>query len=362
MSLIADLLSKIKHRKQEGGIPPTLERVILDAKKEKNVKKQIIILGGSALFMVFVGLGIVYYTNVVVEPSLMSGKVKANIQPALQPQIIEPKQSEASPVSVDKVVENKAGNSVENPTGKTEEKTYQKTAKADPSRPIQREGGSDLIGKKAYLNSQNMTKKDEETAKKPRDSAVSQKTEKDGFLYTAKNYEADKNYQQALNYYKKALEIDKRNYVIINNIAGLLINMGLYEEAIKYSHDVLNINKNYVPSIVNIGISYVQSGSHDKGKAYLLKALSLEPSNKNVLLNLALLYEKDKDYDEANKLYSSLYKMEDLRGYLGIARIAEGTNRPDDAKKVYREILALNNVDAKTKKNISERLSSLGNK
>jgi tetratricopeptide (TPR) repeat protein len=357
MSLLADLLSKVKHGKREGGIPPTLEKVILDEKKKRNVKKQIIILAGLALFMVLAGLGVVYYTNVVMEPSFKSRSVRTNIQPALQPQKIESKQ----PETAGRIDEKQVGSSIETLTGKVEKKTYKKPAMADPVKPLQREAAAPS-GKSEYLHAQAMVKHKEETSKISSELTISKKAERDGFLYTAKNYEAEKDYQQALDYYKKALEIDFRNYAIMNNISSIFIKTGSYEEAIKYSQDVLNINKNYVPSIVNIGISFVQTGNNDKGKAYLLKAVSLEPSNKIVLLNLALLYEKDKEYEEAHKLYSRLYQMEDLRGYMGIARIAENTDRIHDAKRVYREILTLKNVDAKTKKIVSERLSNLENR
>jgi Tfp pilus assembly protein PilF len=335
MSLLANLLSKVKHQQHEGSIPPTLERVISDAKKKRIVKKQIIVMGSLALIMVFIGLGAVYYINVLTGPSLAPGLARTNIQPPLQPQKIEPNKLEPSRTSVDK------------------------TVKTDPVPIGQKENEVSSSGEKKYIPSRTIVKSENNASKLSKESTALRKTERDGFLYTAKNYEAGNDYHHALNFYRKALEIDHRNYVIMNNISSLLINMGLYEEAIKYSRDALSINKNYAPSLVNIGISFVQLGNLGEGKTYFLKARALEPSNKNVLLNLAVLYEKNKDYDEANRMYSKLYQMEDIQGYLGIARIAESTNRPDDAKRAYREILVLNNVDSQTKRIVSERLSTL---
>ncbi|MCX5810974.1 MAG: tetratricopeptide repeat protein [Proteobacteria bacterium] len=359
MSLLADLLSKVKYQKHEGGIPPTLKRVISDSKKKRVVKKQIVIMGSLALIMVFIGLGVVYYINVLTVPSLAPRMARTNIQDPLQPQKIELNKLDPHLTSVDKIIDKQVEKPEASHTGRAETTVPQKTVKAYPVPLRQKESEGSFSSEKKYLSSRTIAKSEDDATKLSKELTALRKAERDGFLYTAKNYEAGRDYHHALNYYKKALEIDQRNYVIMNNIASLLINMGLYEEAIKYSKNVLSINKNYAPSLVNIGISFVQLGNTSEGKIYLLQAGSLEPSNNNVLLNLALLYEKNKDYDEANKMYSKLYQMEDIQGYLGIARIAEGTSRPDDAKKVYREIMALNNVDSKIKKIVSERLLTL---
>jgi len=362
MSLLADLLSKVKYQKHEGGIPPTLERVISDSKKKRVVKKQIFIMGGVALIIVFVGLGFVYYINMLTAPSPLPVAARTNIKPPLQPREIDTKRPEPTHGSADKIIDSQAVKPESGQSVKAETDVSKKMPKTNSDPLVQKENTQSFSSEKKYSSPRSSARSGGETAKLSQESAPSRKADRDGFLYTAKNYEATRDYYHALNYYKKALEIDRRNYVIMNNISSILINMGLYEEAIKYSKDVLNINRNYAPALVNLGISFVQLGNMSEGKAYLLKAGYLEPSNKNVLLNLALLYEKNKDYDEASKMYSKLYQMDDIQGYLGIARVAEGTSRPDDAKKAYREILALNNVDSKTKKIVSDRLSALEGK
>jgi Tfp pilus assembly protein PilF len=193
----------------------------------------------------------------------------------------------------------------------------------------------------------------------PKDLPEQSRAKRDEFLYAARDYEADKNYDQAMHYYKKALELDRRNYMVMSNISGILINLGLYEEATKYSRDALGIRKDYVPSLVNLGISLVQSGKIAEGRDYLLKARSLDASNRNANLNLALLYEKIADYGQAQKLYLMLCETEDAQGCLGIGRVMENTGERDEAQKAYRRILALGNADSKAKKLASERLSFL---
>jgi len=67
-------------------------------------------------------------------------------------------------------------------------------------------------------------------------------------------------YQGALAGYKKALEIDKNNYVVMNNIAFIYLALGIIEESVNYSQQALGVNKDYVPALINLGIASAKSG------------------------------------------------------------------------------------------------------
>jgi tetratricopeptide (TPR) repeat protein len=176
------------------------------------------------------------------------------------------------------------------------------------------------------------------------------------YLYTARTYESKKDYHQALLNYKKAMEFDPGNYIIMNNISSVLIHLGSFEESIKYAKNVLTIKKDYAPSLINIGIAYIRLNNPSEGEACLSKALSIEPSNSFALLNLGLLYEKRGDNDRAYSYFSKLSEMGNIQGYLGIARIAEKQGRSSDAVRIYREVLSMNNIDPKTRKLVNDRL------
>ncbi len=182
------------------------------------------------------------------------------------------------------------------------------------------------------------------------------KTERDINLYSAKTYENDKNYGQAIAHYKKALENDPRNYLIMNSLASIFIKTRSYKESLQYSMNALAVQNNYVPSLTNLGIANIQLGNTTEGEMYLVKGKSLEPSNKTVLFNLGLLYEKQANYPESFAIFQRLADMKDPEGYLGTARVLEKQGKRAEAEKIYNNILWMDNIDPAIKQLASERL------
>jgi tetratricopeptide (TPR) repeat protein len=201
-----------------------------------------------------------------------------------------------------------------------------------------------------------------EKSRKISDLDETSKNEKDVALYTAKSYEQNKNYGQAITHYKKALEKDTRNYLIMNNLASVLIKTGSFKESIPYSMDALTVQKNYVPSLVNLGIANIQLGNMTEGEMYLLKAKSIEPSNKTVLFNLGLLYEKASNFQESLTAFQKLADMKEAGGYLGVARILEKQGNRVEAEKIYKEILSIDNIDPAARQLANERLQVIGSR
>jgi Tfp pilus assembly protein PilF len=378
MSLLADLLSKVKHDKQEGregGIPPTLQRVISASKKRKSAGKSFIIAGALALAMVVAGLAIVYYISGVAEPTVKRTAARTDLQrppttdtvrgqegtPQAPVERSPDRTNEKSVVKIERdvfVAPDPAGGAKGRADNKDLSKSRAMSAgKKGKSLRQEKTGLAETV--KTASPGTLRTGSDSEAPGYPKELTEQGRAKRDEFLYAAKDCEADRNYDRAIQYYKKALELDRRNYMVMNNISGILISLGLYEEAIKYSRDALGIRKDHVPSLVNLGISLVQSGRIAEGRDYLLKARSLDASNRNANLNLALLYEKITDYGQAHKLYLMLCETDDIQGCLGVGRVTETMGERDEAKKAYRKILALGKADTKTKELASERLSFL---
>jgi tetratricopeptide (TPR) repeat protein len=183
--------------------------------------------------------------------------------------------------------------------------------------------------------------------------------DKDMNLYMARTYEMQKNYQQALIHYKKVLAMEPNNYVLMNNIASMLIHLGSYEEAIGNAQKALNVRKSYVPSLINIGVGYGCLGKHSESESYFQKVLAVEPTHHHALLNLGLLYEKQGAFDNANRCFRRLAEGEDIQGYLGLARIAEKQKKIDDAVRFYRMALSMENINPHTANMVNERLVQL---
>jgi hypothetical protein len=354
MSLVADLLSKVSHKKIEGDIPPTLARTVFDSKKRGAQKRRLMIAGSFAVFLVVVGFVFVYYLNIFAgsSSSLLTQSAKANLETlkgagGQNPRTPESPESRAVPPAF-----TKPESTIQSqPSAGSGGEHFSKKQPVHTDRPLSLAGVSKTAGP--------TTANGAESPNQAREIVARQKAERDELLYAARSHEAAREYDEALDFYKKALDGDRQNHIALNNVAGILIVKGAFKEAAGYARASLEINKAYVPSLINLGIASVRLSDMEEGKACLLKAVSLQPSNTQALMNLALLLEKQADYEEAKRYYSLLAAAKDVQGYAGIARVAEKTGRPEDARKAYRDILATDDLSNEMRKFATERLTVL---
>jgi Flp pilus assembly protein TadD len=335
MSLLSDLLSKVKLETPKGGIPPTLTRVISDSHKRKATRRKLIVAASAALIIILTGLGAVYFMGALLRSFPKPSRVAMNTQ---RPSTAAPPSTAAAPELSSPqptlVTSRPVEPSVPRKIQKASEPSERSVRGTTRSEGVHASGGSVV----------------------PADAV---KPEVDDLLYAAQRCEAARNFEQAVHYYKRALDKDRGNYAIMSNIAGALINLGRFEEAIPYAREAAGLKADSVPALVNLGVAYAQLNDTAEGRYYLSRALTFEPSNLNALLNLALLSERIGDFAEAGKLYGSLAEMDNLQGKLGMARLAEKSGSRQDAGRIYREILTRSDVDQKTRALVAERLAAL---
>ncbi len=398
MSLLADLLSKVKYKSASGmeghktDVPPDLKRVVSNSAEKEAVKKRIIIFSVLILFAIISGIGGVYLIELSIKPSA--------IKTALRQAQDDSQKTEDREQKTDKNIQQLAVD--QEITAERQESRVQSSETSEPPKPKtgadaktdavlkpkavkpklakkmepQNEAKEETIEEKKTSEKQKLTGKAEAMPKaKTKDDpkeiqkpAVAEQKpgpkthspQKDVYLYTARTYESRKDYHQALLNYKKALEIEPDNFIIMNNIASVLIHLGSMEEAIKYAGSALNTRKDYTPSLINLGIAHIRLNNPTEGEMHLSKALSLEPSNSYALLNIGILYEKRGDNERAYGYFYKLSEIGNIQGYLGIARIWEKQGMISDAARIYKEILSMNNIDPKIKKLANDRLLQLG--
>ncbi|OPY79684.1 MAG: Tetratricopeptide repeat protein [Syntrophorhabdus sp. PtaU1.Bin058] len=366
MSLLADLLSKVKHQDQQSSVPPDLARIIQKSAQKKKVERKFIILLVFMLLFVIIGFGAVYFfESYLTSPS---GGIAARQNPApRETQRNIPPAPSPPPVTQGASI---AGQTpevappVSQPENQAEPKVAPKIEAKLPPAETQKP-------KIETTPQPAETKQDRKVAARPRttqppkrssEASENLKAERDTLLYSARSNEYNKNYSQAITDYKKALEKDPRNYLIMNSLASTLIKTGSFEESIRYSRNALDYQKNYIPALINLGIAYIQSGNMTEGETYLTRARTIDPTNKVVLLNLALLYERLPNYQESLAHFQKLLEMKDIRGYLGMARVLEKQGKRLEAERVYRNILSMDDVDPQTKQFANERILAIGNR
>ena len=305
MSILADILSKIKHLEPRRDIPPGLRSTVSALRKKELNKRRVIILLIFAAIALSSGSVTVYLMQTYLPRTTESHGGKAVVRglPGEGLKEVEPhttiKQPEYKPEYKREEIKRK-------PTVRPEIIAQKEKPKVEEIvSPVRRQGH--------FSNG----------VKEQPDVRTS---ENDLYLYMGGNYEKKGDHYNAISSYKKVLDIEPRNYRVINKIAYILIQIASYEEALKYLDSALSIRHDYVPALINTGILYAKAEKFSEAEKYLLKALSLEEANQPALFNIATLYEKQGKYDLARGYYLRLKNLGNDQGRLGIERIEGLTN------------------------------------
>ncbi|MCG6538391.1 MAG: tetratricopeptide repeat protein, partial [Syntrophales bacterium LBB04] len=316
MSLITDLLPKVKQRKLNRDVPPILKDAVLKSRAERQTRKKLAVILLLILLLIGGGFGVVsLMQNLKERPPVVRAPVPPTpaFEPASQPATPA---LQAQPQTDAAVAGAKASNvagTVPMPERKKASPAHSygkrvKVRKFTEGTAQEKDGSTKVRREKA-------------TGEELSGSRVFNRDDKDFALYAALTYETQGKYHQALLQYSAVLAMEPSNYAVMNNISSMLIYLGSYEESTRYAQKALNLRKDYVPSLVNMGIDYSYLGKPAESEDCFRRALTIEPGNRYALLNLALLYEKQNAFDKADKYYARLSQEGDAQSYMGLARI-----------------------------------------
>ncbi len=373
MSLLDELLKKAEKRPDKADIPPQLERIVA-----KRNKKRIYLISGLVIFTIFSGIIVLAligrFTGFIqvkgekiVRVSEIGGQ-KSDIQPQAGPT----QKSSAFEVlpregpdgqNLNKRGENAEAGSpknrqiavLENPVyspaksgaeGNPETMGPEIADKKDAQKRVrqadtekQKKGlktrKSETQMKKTYTaplipelrvpDSIEIPKvSGTEIPKQEPNQAVTENgkaVEKRGLLYRANTFELNGNYEEAIEYYERALKIDPSDYRVMNQIAYLYIKLGIPDRAIEYIERLKKFRSDYVPSMINLSVALMMKAEHAEAERVLLDVIRVEPFNKTALFNLAILYENKGRLEEAEGYYRRLLSTGDSRGRVGLKRI-----------------------------------------
>ena len=99
--------------------------------------------------------------------------------------------------------------------------------------------------------------------------------------------------QKAIPYFDKVLEIDPKNIAALNNKGSALLKSHKYNESIPYFDKVLEIDPKNVPALSNKAGALMKLGKYNEAIRYADMALTIDPEHKQALKNEILAYYKN---------------------------------------------------------------------
>lgn len=364
MSLLADLLSK----KNSGGlssakdIPPTLTRSHDIPAKVRNHNSRYVII--SVVSVAVIAIGILATSQFDRLTSLLTKKPVQSPQPVKPPVAVVPAapvpQAMIAPPAPPQVIEPEKP-AVPKLGKKTATKPETARLKHVRLKSVARPGTTHRLT--ANQPAQRITTKYRTVPAAPaRDTASSGKIDtakRDSLLYAARSAEQASDWRLALVYYHKAQKIDPDNFVIMNNTAAALNNLGMFDEGGKEARRALGKKPDYVPAMINAAIAYSSKGNNQEALRLFSEASITDPGNRSLIINLGILQERTGKPDDALITYRYLAENGDPLALLGMGRIYENKGNRSEAVRAYRQIMILPNANAALKKEAKKNLVRL---
>jgi len=333
MSLITDLLSKVKQQESKRDVPPLLKDSVQQDTAERKRKNKMTLLLAAVLIVIVSGLGALFLIDFLDKP--------AKPLPPRPPMAVP-----AAPVR-EPAVAVPLPQAAEKGGVRTAEK--KESAKSENIAPPHKKAAPKRLAKKAAADSdgalREMRQQKASGAEAEPQGGMGEKIskrDKDVYLYTARTYEMQKDYQKAVSSYRMVLTVDPGNYIVMNNISSALIQLGSYDEAIRYAGEALQIRKDYIYSLINMGIAHSQLGRYKEGEG-LSPSSALSGAVKPVCPaeHTAFCMRKDNAFDKAREFYTRLADKGDSQGYIGLARLAEKQGKRREAVDLYRAVMSV---------------------
>lgn len=306
MSLLSDLLLRVKSEQKTKDVPPGLKNMVAQSNKKWIMKRRILSVFAIFTLVIVLGLVIVYITETYFS----------RIPPAQSTETVQPLTSTLSRKADVVPLQMAGAEGREQHPGIEGRKSIERAE--EPVLSVSVQDKDKFSTQYSELDSEFHIKFQPKFKNTRSDSWG-----KDAYLYLASDYELKKDYSNALSNYKKVLAIDPEDYRVMNKIGAMLTELKSFEEALSYLLDAINIKNDYVPALINTGIAYAGLTELSNAEIYLSTAVVLEPYNKFAVFNIALLYEEMGNYGKAQKYYSMLKVLGEVQGNAGLARIKE---------------------------------------
>jgi len=189
-------------------------------------------------------------------------------------------------------------------------------------------------------------------AENPNDSEAHKKL---GFILSDEKYEK-KNFQEAREHLKKAIELGLDDFGIRLRLGGICLKIKEYNEAEESYRKAIEFDSRCAEAHRGLGISLYQLKRYPEAKASLRTTLALQrgprtPEMTEILaeihINLAKVAFESKEYEECKKECESALELKPdfVQGYIWLGKIYNAKKDCHNAKEMFEKAITLNRND-----------------
>jgi len=171
-------------------------------------------------------------------------------------------------------------------------------------------------------------------------------------LGISKSYFMLGNYEEAMKYYIKTLEIDPFNFDALTGLGLIYERKGDTENCLNFLNKAVQINPYSSPTLYLLGKIYLDKGNYDLAEKIFIKAIELDPKESIYWNKLGICYFKEGQFDKSLYCFLNAYKFNknDFLIILNLARACQRLNKHNEAIFYFERVFELE--PEKTKKNI----------
>lgn len=161
-------------------------------------------------------------------------------------------------------------------------------------------------------------------------------------------YEKRNNLTKSMFYYTKAIETEPNNSIAMFNLGANHQTKGDIKLAIKFYEKVIEINPEQKEVYNNLGVIYNHKGSIDKAIQFYEKSIKLSPNTPTVYYNYSFACESKGDVSKAIILCEKAIALDSLyaNAYLQLGNMYNKNNFYGKAIPVYKKAIKINPLNA----------------
>jgi len=151
-----------------------------------------------------------------------------------------------------------------------------------------------------------------------------------------------KEYDNAILYYQKAIELNSDFAAAYFNIALVYHEKGNYDNSIKYYLKTTQLDSSFISAFYNLGLVFDDKGDYEKAIKYYKMALRICPSDEYYNM-IGVAYQKLNNIDEAINYYNKSIKFTPNHiAYTNLANCYDDKGSHKEAIVYYKRALELN--------------------